>query len=173
MKKLQNAVLLTFVLILCQSCHARDKIQVEDDLVMEVFHVPELTTQIVTNQVIHRSTGQFKLEWRYAEKCQSPTIPVMGKFENTTPSNVGNVTNIITSGDGGYYIITNVFAVYNYPCPKEHIDTTPQVETTYCQSNLFAVIELKGMRWEDCIQSICVKTNVVRYHWEKTKIIDK
>ena len=112
--------------------------------------------------------GSFRFEWR-VETNSTPTVETMRTFQRQWMYATNFVTTNVTVWRGGYEGIPNIMGPYQKPCPLEHADGSEHVDYSYVQSNLWSVLAWRGRTNEDCLESICIKTNAVRWHWKKIR----
>ncbi len=110
----------------------------------------------ITNGLQHE--GLFWIEWVVET--------------NDTPRNaIGNILPKVF-GDGSW--ITNSISWWFTngvsSCPKEHLDTSEHTETRYVSRNLISYLVWRGQTNRHYLESIPVRTETRKWHWEKRQV---
>lgn len=110
--------------------------------------------------------GYFYTKWE-CETNNSPTRRTMEGFPPETGLYHSWVSN-------HFYLNVATNVAWHYllppPCEKDHFDGSEQTETTYVHSNLVSYLVWRGRTNMNILESLCVRTNVRKWRYERTKV---
>lgn len=125
---------------------------------MRFGYAKEMPAKTLTNQ-----SGMFWVGWEVGDGCSEPTRQLWGYWSGGSYY-ITNVSNSITNW------LSADYGAWLRQCEKEHWDSSEQTELTYTQSNYIAHIVWLGRTNDMVLESLCVKTNVRKWHYEKKKV---